>query len=105
LSRGKFLKALSAEGVPCSSGYKQLNKMPYLENAFKTKNFRKMYPPEMLDINTYNEQNQCPFNDRICDEEAVWLPQNVLLAQKQDMDYIAGAIEKIRKNALKIKNS
>ncbi len=105
LPRDKFIKALNAEGVPCYSGYRPLNTMPYLENAFKTKNFRKMYPPEMLDINTYNERNQCPVNDRICDEEAVWLPQYVLLAQKQDMDDIAGAIAKIRKNALKIKNS
>ena len=104
LSRAVFLKALQAEGVPCSSGYAPLNKMPYLAHAFQTKNFRKMYPQEFLDINTYNRQNECPENDRLCNEEAVWFEQNMLLAEKQDMDNIANAIEKIYKNADKLKN-
>ncbi len=104
MPREKFLKALRAEGVPCSSGYAPLNKMPYLENAFRTKNFRKMYPEEMLDINSYNERNQCPENDRLCNEEAVWLYQYMLLTGKKEMDDIARAIEKIQKNAEAINN-
>lgn len=102
LPREKFLKALHAEGIPCSSGYAPLNKMPYLANAFQSKNFQKMYSKEMLDINKYNEQNQCPENDRICDEEAIWLPQNMLLAGKSDMDDVYRAIEKIHNNAERI---
>jgi dTDP-4-amino-4,6-dideoxygalactose transaminase len=104
LSRDIFLKALNMEGIPCSSGYSPLNKMPYLANAFQTKNFRKMYSKKMLDINTYNRQNECPENDRLCNEEAIWLTQNMLLAGKQDMDDIVKAIEKIRQNAGKLKN-
>jgi len=99
MTRAQFLKALSAEGIPCSGGYAPLNKMPYLKNAFQSKNFRKMYPEEMLDYDRYLENNQCPNNDRLCDEEAVWLSQRMLLAGKQDMDDIAAAIQKIRKNA------
>ncbi len=102
LTRGEFLKALHAEGVPCSGGYTQLNKMAYLENVLKTKNFQLMYPPEMLDYGQYMERNQCPMNDQLC-EEAVWFGQNMLLAGKSDMDDIAMAIEKIHKNAEKIK--
>jgi dTDP-4-amino-4,6-dideoxygalactose transaminase len=102
LPREKFLKALHAEGIPCSSGYAPLNKMPYLANAFQSKNFQKMYSKEMLDINQYNEQNQCPENDRICDEEAIWLSQNMLLEGKADMDDIFMAIQKIHKNAERI---
>jgi dTDP-4-amino-4,6-dideoxygalactose transaminase len=105
LPRATFLKALQAEGVPCSSGYGPLNKEPYLAHAFQTKNFQKMYPKEMLDINRYNEANQCPENDRLCAEEAVWLPQNLLLGNKSDMDNIATAIDKIQKNADKLKNA
>jgi dTDP-4-amino-4,6-dideoxygalactose transaminase len=105
MPRAKFLKALQSEGVPCSGGYTPLNKMPYLGHAFQTKNFQKMYPKEMLDINRYNEANQCPENDRLCDEEAVWLSQNLLLAGKPDMDDIAAAIDKIQKNAGKLKNA
>ena len=103
IPRATFLRALSAEGVPCSGGYAPLNKMPYLADAFQTKNFRKMYTQEMLDINVYNRQNECPENDRLCNQEAVWLGQNMLLAGKQDMDDIAKAIEKIHQNADQLK--
>lgn len=98
LSREGFIKALKAEGINCSSGYATLNTMPFLENAFKTKNFKKMYPKELLDYNSYMENNQCPENDRLCNEEAVWFYQNMLLGSKSDMDDIAMAIEKIQKN-------
>lgn len=103
LSRELFLKALTAEGIPCSGGYAPLNKMPYLNQAFRSKNFQKMYPRKMLDFEHYLEQNQCPVNDRICNEEAVWFPQNILLAARTDMDDIARAIEKIHANAGAIK--
>jgi hypothetical protein len=98
------LKALNAEGVPCSGGYAELNKMPYLNNAFQSKNFQKMYPKEMLDFETYKEQNLCPENETLCNDEAIWLPQNVLLGTKKDMDDIALAIERIHENADKIKH-
>jgi perosamine synthetase len=102
LSREAFLKALSAEGVPCSSGYTTLNTQPYLKDNFESVNFRKMYPAEMLDINKYNEANKCPQNDQLCGE-AVWFTQNMLLGSRQDMTDIASAIEKIHRNADKIK--
>ncbi|CAN5291251.1 hypothetical protein BH23BAC1_BH23BAC1_43380 [soil metagenome] len=104
LTRADFLKALNAEGIPCSSGYSpNLNSQPYLDHAFKSKNFRKMYPAEMLDFTKYSEQNQCPENNLLCDE-VVWLQQNMLLGTKSDMNDIAKAIEKIQINADKIKN-
>lgn len=105
LSRKDFLKALNAEGVPCSSGYAPyLNSQPYLEHAFQTKNFKKMYPMEMLNFKKYAEQNQCPENDRLCNE-AVWIFQSLLLAEESDMDDIATAIDKIHNSADKIKKS
>lgn len=99
LSRAQFLKALSAEGVPCSSGYATLNDKPFLHYAFQSKNFRKIYPVEMLDFSKYLERNRCPQNDIICNEEGIWFTQNLLLGSRSDMDYIVSAIEKIRKNA------
>jgi hypothetical protein len=63
-----------------------------------------MYPANMLDINKYNEQNKCPVNDRLCNEEAVWLSQNMLLGSKTDMDDIYMAVEKIHRCAEEIKN-
>ncbi len=99
LPRAKFLKALNAEGVFCYKGYSTLNTMPYLNNTLQSKNYQKMYPKEMLDYGLFMEKNQCPINDKLCNEEAVWLPQNVLLTEKSDMDGIAEAIGKIKKNA------
>ena len=78
--------------------------MAYLENVLKTKNYQLMYPSEMLDYKKYMERNQCPVNDRLC-EEAVWFGQYMLLAEKTDMDDIALAIRKVHENAGKFKKS
>ncbi|GAB4041513.1 DegT/DnrJ/EryC1/StrS family aminotransferase [Spirosoma gilvum] len=102
LSRDIFLKALIAEGIPCSKGYATLNNMPYLNDAFQSKNFQKMYPKEMLDFKSYVARNHCPQNDRLCNEEAIWFTQNMLLGTQSDMDEIANAIEKIHANADKL---
>ncbi len=101
----KPIEALSAEGIPNLSGYSPfLNKQPYLENAFQSKNFKKMYTEEELDFQKYSENNECPENDSLC-MEAVWLTQNLLLAEKSDLDDIPNAIDRIHKNAEKINNT
>ena len=103
LSRADFLNSLRAEGIPCMSGYAPfLNTQPYIQHAFKTKNFRAMYPEEMLDFQNFSEQNQCPENDALCNE-AVWLFQSMLLADESDMDDVANAILKIKDHAESIK--
>lgn len=105
LSRNEFIVAMKAEGVPCSEGYAPLNKMPYLANAFQSKNFRKIYSPQELDIAAYNSRNECPNNDRLCNEEAIWIFHSLLLAEKNEMHDISNAIEKIHQNAETIKRS
>ncbi|SHG60497.1 dTDP-4-amino-4,6-dideoxygalactose transaminase [Fodinibius roseus] len=103
LSRGKFLQALRAEGVPCSSGYGELNKQPFIENALQSPNFKKFYSEDQLDYEAFLERNACPRNERLCNEEAAWFTQNLFLGSKNDMDLIASAIEKIHKNAENLK--
>lgn len=105
LSRSEFLQALRAEGVPATTGYRPLNQEPFISNAFKSKNFKRMYSEKTLDYEEYMERNACPNNDIICNEEAVWILQNILLGNRTEMDYIVQAIEKIYDNAEKIKNS
>lgn len=102
LSRDNFIKALNAEGVSCYEGYQPLNTMSYLENTFKSKNFQKSYSREVLDIKKYKQRNRCPENDKIC-QEAVWIPQNVLLADKAEIVKIAEAVNKIHNNAESLK--
>ncbi len=91
--RSAFLKALDAEGIPGSSGYSPLNKEPFLKNAMASRAFRAIYPKELLA--KWESRNQCPANDRLC-EEAVWFTQNMLLTSRKDMEQIAEAIKKIQ---------
>jgi dTDP-4-amino-4,6-dideoxygalactose transaminase len=96
LPRATFLKALRAEGIPCSGGYSPLNKEPFLKATLSSRAFRHIYSAKVLA--ELEERNQCPENDRLC-EEAVWFGQTTLLAGKTDMDQIAAAVHKIKKNA------
>ncbi len=102
MERDQFLKSLKAEGIPCSGGYKPLNTMPYLKDAFSSKVFKAIFSDAELNIEKYMLENQCPENDELC-RDMVWLPQNVLLGTRQDMENIALAIEKIIKHADEIK--
>jgi dTDP-4-amino-4,6-dideoxygalactose transaminase len=96
MPRAKFLHALEAEGIPCSGGYSPLNKESFLPAALNSKGFRRIFPKEILDH--YDERNQCPANDQLC-QEAVWFTQTMFLGPRSDMDQIAAAIGKIRANA------
>jgi len=96
LSRGKFLRALRAEGIPCSGGYSPLNKQSFITNALGSRAFQKTFPGK--ELAQWAERNRCPENDRLC-EEAVWLTQNMLLGPRSDMEQIAEAVRKIRAHA------
>lgn len=92
--RERFLKAMAARGVPCSSGYGPLNKEPFLERIVTSRRYVKIYGEKR--IREWREQNTCPANDRLCGE-AVWLTQTMLLGSKQDMERIAEAAAEARK--------
>ena len=102
MPRRLFLEAMKAEGVPCSPGYVPLHTQPFIKAAFESKLYQKAYPKKELNYADFLAKNQCPANDRICNEEAIWITQNMLLAGKQSMDDIANAIDKIYNNAEKI---
>ncbi|HEX4486060.1 MAG TPA: DegT/DnrJ/EryC1/StrS family aminotransferase [Terriglobales bacterium] len=97
LPREKFLKALQAEGVPCSAGYTPLNKEAFMENTLNSRAFKRIYSEKELAEN--KERNNCPENDKLCNEEAVWLEQTMLLAGRTDMSQIAEAVKKIQAQA------
>lgn len=92
LPRAKFLKALSAEGIPCSGGYSPLNKEPFLKNTLHGKGYQRIYSSERLA--KWDQQNQCPGNDRLCNE-AVWFTQNMLIGPRSDMEQIVAAVKKV----------
>ncbi len=102
LPRAKFIQAMRAEGVPCSPGYKPLNKEPFLKTTLDSRAFRAIYAAQQ--IRDYEERNRCPANDRLC-EEAVWMGQTTLLAARADMDQIAEAVRKIQAHAAELARS
>jgi dTDP-4-amino-4,6-dideoxygalactose transaminase len=95
-SRDQFLKAMRAEGVPCSGGYSPLNKEPFLKEVLGSRAYKQIYGDERLAA--WWASNECPENDRLCGE-AVWLTQTMLLGTRGDMDDIARAVRKIHDNA------
>lgn len=105
LSRDAFMEALDAEGASCYGGYTQLNLMPFIKDAFNSKNFKKVYSKKQLDYTKYLERNQCPQNDILCNEESVWFNQKFFLTGEPEMRAIYNAIEKIYKNAESIKKA
>jgi dTDP-4-amino-4,6-dideoxygalactose transaminase len=99
MSRNKFLRALSAEGIPCSGGYGPQYNDGLIEAALNSKNFKRSFPKARL--KKYRQELHYPDNDQLC-QEAVWLSQRFLLGSKADMDDIADAIQKIYENRDKL---
>ena len=84
-SRGNFLRALEAEGIPCSPGYG----LPLSEEG-GVKRLRELYP-HLVRV------EPCPNVESAC-RETVWLFQNLFLGDERDMDDIATAVAKIRQS-------
>lgn len=99
LPRARFLKAMEAEGVPCSSGYSPLNKEPFVENTLNSRAYRKVYSES--ELTHYRERNRCPENDKLC-EEAIWFTQTMLIGPRSDMDQIIEAVLKVQKHAAEL---
>jgi len=87
LPRAEFLRALNAEGVPCSAGYTPL----YRENAFRPS--AETHP---FAGGRHYASVRCPVAERICTEEAVWLYQSMLLGTRAEMDDIVAAVRKLQ---------
>jgi perosamine synthetase len=93
--KDKFLRALNAEGIPCSSGYGPQNKDGLIEDTLTSRGFKRLFPEARL--KQWREENVLPGNDKLC-SEAVVFTQNILLGSRSDMDDIFNAIFKIYKN-------
>lgn len=90
LPRAEFIRALNAEGVPCSAGYTPL----YHQGAFRV-------DPATHPVAAarHYADSHCPVAERVCAEEAIWLFQSMLLGSAADMDDIVAAVEKIQRAA------
>lgn len=95
-SREQVMGALRAEGVPISGVYPPLNKMPYLEHNLGSRGFRTVFSEERLE--DYRRQIHLPNNDELC-STGLWIAQETLIAEKNDVDDVLEAIHKVQKNA------
>jgi len=105
LPRAKFLKALSAEGIPASTGYPKcpLYTQEFLRQTFQSELYKKFYTSQELDWAGYQARNECPGLMKTFDT-SVWLSSTgMLLGTKPDMDDVARAVEKIHQNSAKLK--
>ena len=95
VSREKFMKALRAEGVPCSPGYGKQNYDGLIDEAFNSRGYKRLFSKERLD--KWREENQLPGNDKLAGE-AVLFYQSMLLGTRSDMDDIVNAVAKVYEN-------
>ena len=94
LSLEKFVAALNEEGIPCSTGYGAMNKSEYVCKLAENPHYIKIYGKKRM--KEWLDSNDCPMNDRLI-KQAVWIPQNVLLGSKSEMEQIAMAVKKIQR--------
>src|SRR5205085_5680650 len=76
LPQQKFIASLNREGVPCGSGYSQLNTDHYVTSLRENRHYQKLYSKETLA--RWEKQAACPQNDQLC-AQSVWFAQTMLL--------------------------
>ncbi len=95
LSRDRFIEALCAEGIPCSSGYRPLYREAAFSNHFKDSSLISPYFEGRPDYGSVS----CPVTEHACSSEAIWFTQNMLLGTADDMRDIAAAADKVLSRA------
>jgi dTDP-4-amino-4,6-dideoxygalactose transaminase len=88
--RAAVLRALAAEGIPCSGGYGfSLPHQPLFRN--------KAFGPYLAGASARLDYSgaRCPASDLLCREQCVWLEQHLLLGSHDDVDDIARGFEKV----------
>jgi dTDP-4-amino-4,6-dideoxygalactose transaminase len=94
LSRDGVLRALRAEGVPCSGVYREQYFDGILDEAINSRGFKRLFPEQRL--KDYRESFKALKGNRQVCATTVGLPQNVLLADRTQIDQLIGAIRKIQ---------
>ena len=93
LSRDNFMKALSAEGVPCSSVYHEQYFDGVLDEAIASRGFKRLWSAARL--KAYRDSfKDLKGNKQVC-ETTVAFTQNMLLAGRSDIEQIIEASRKI----------
>jgi dTDP-4-amino-4,6-dideoxygalactose transaminase len=93
VSRDRFIEALNAEGVPVSRGWYR----PLYANAVFQNTDRLPVHPIIAPLTGKGIRYSdvcCPVCEQVC-RDAVWIPQNVLLADEAAITNLVAAIRKV----------
>jgi dTDP-4-amino-4,6-dideoxygalactose transaminase len=94
LSRDKFMKALSAEGIPCSSVYSEQYYDGLLDEAIASRGYKRLWDAQRL--KAYRASfDALKGNKQVC-ATTVAITQNLLLAPRSDLDHIVAAVRKLQ---------
>jgi dTDP-4-amino-4,6-dideoxygalactose transaminase len=94
LSRDKFAQAVSAEGVPCGGIYHEQYYDGLLDEAIASRGYKRLWSAERL--KAYRDSfKELKGNKQVC-ETTVAMTQNMLLADRSDIDHILEAILKVQ---------
>ncbi len=102
LSRAGFLRAMRAEGIPVSGGYKPLNREPFLKKTLDSTHYKRLFSTNRL--KRYWNEQEFPKNERLC-REGVFLGQRSLLGSPTDADQVADAVLKIQQHSADLAKS
>jgi dTDP-4-amino-4,6-dideoxygalactose transaminase len=94
LPRATFIKAMRAEGIPCSTGYQEQYFDGLLDEAIASRGFKRLFSAQRL--KDYRDSFQeLKGNRQVC-ATTVAMTQNLLLSEPADIDRIGEAIRKIQ---------
>jgi perosamine synthetase len=94
LSRDSFMKALRAEGIPCSSVYHEQYNDGLLDEAIQSRGYMRLFSAARL--KEYRDSfKELKGNSQVC-ATTVGITQNLLLADRNDVGHIVEAIGKIQ---------
>jgi dTDP-4-amino-4,6-dideoxygalactose transaminase len=103
ISRDRFVAALVAEGVPASAGWYQ---PLYANRVFQNAHIGPVHGirSPLANKSVNYTQTSCPVCEQVC-RDAVWIPQNVLLADESQIHRLGAAIRKVVAEADQIGNA
>jgi dTDP-4-amino-4,6-dideoxygalactose transaminase len=87
--RDLFVAAVEAEGVPCDGRF--------YEPVYRSDLFYAT-PENCPQLRDDYSAVRCPVSERAAYQEAVWLPQFLLIGDDQDVEQIAAAVAKVMRN-------
>ena len=94
LSRARFMKALSAEGIPSSSVYHEQYNDGLLDEAIGSRGFKRLFGEKRL--KDYRASFKALTGNRQVCETTVGMSPSPFLTERSDMDQIVEAIRKIQ---------